>query len=92
MGKWSLKDTFRDRHCGVAWQASTLDASIPYGHWYQVPDATLSIHFPAANMPGKVVEEGPSAWVPAPIQETQKKFLAPDFGFVQLCLLYPFGE
>lgn len=42
--------------------------------------------------PTKASEDGPRPWVPVPMQETWKKFLALSFGPTQLWPLQSFGD
>ncbi|XP_069908059.1 polycomb group protein ASXL1 isoform X7 [Oryctolagus cuniculus] len=71
------------------------------GLFYKLPGRislfTLKSHllqFQSSSLlwPGKAVEDGPSAWAPAPTWETQRKLLAPGFGSAQLWPLRPSGE
>lgn len=43
-------------------------------------------------VPGKVVEDGPRAWAPAPMWETRKNHLAPGFRSAQIQPLQPLEE
>lgn len=63
-------------------------ASIPYGHLSQA--APLLIQLPASAC-GEVAD-GPNAWDPALMRETQMEFEVPDFGLAQLWPQQPFKE
>ena len=59
-----LRVQFRDQHDGIGCQAATYDADIQTAS--SNPVAPLPIQLPA-NVPGEVMESGPSTWAPAPM-------------------------
>lgn len=87
----------RSKSSGFSRQRGGVCRSEGWGWWcgsaqVQIPAFLLTSQLPA-NIPGKVVDNGPSAWSPLPpVWETPVKFQTPGFGWAQPRLLCPLGS
>lgn len=76
----------------VAWQTNPVPVVLAFRMGISLSTSFYTSDTAPSQWPGKMEEDGPSPWVPAPTREFQKQLLASSFGPAQLWALEPFGN
>ena len=75
-----FRNLYGAQHSGLASKVLALDAQGFRKGACSYPGSPAS-HPDPCLWPGKAVEDGPKPWDPAPLWDTRKKLLDPDFGW-----------
>lgn len=74
------------------WLSYSLQCQHPTWATLQVQAAPFLIQL-CADVPGKALEDGPTAWAPPALSwQKREKLLAPGFSLAQPQLVLPYGE